>query len=142
MPVFIHLANLILQKKTVQEKYSGGMNQFCLDFLIDAEHYHQVDNELISLAGMNCDEFDLDIKRLTNFNYNVKEHNSNDFVIISRYGGALWNVDWLQYNNSFAWHINANPEHILKAEFINSEMTMDEISDELEKGNNLFETIK
>ena len=36
MPIYIHLANMIVDKKIVDKKYHGGCNQFRIDWDIDS----------------------------------------------------------------------------------------------------------
>jgi hypothetical protein len=50
MPVYIHLANLILDKQAVERKYSGGLDQFRKDYDICKEGPSTEDNEIFSLA--------------------------------------------------------------------------------------------
>jgi len=74
--------------------------------------------------------------------YNEDAENSNDFVIITRYDGALWQTDWLDNNGIFAWHSNCIQEQKDRALHIGEVMTMQEVIDLSEKGVNVFETIK
>lgn len=67
---------------------------------------------------------------------------SNDFVPISRYGGPLWEMDWLESNGIFAWHKNAKPAQIARAKYIGEEMTMDKIDELAEQGIDVSDTIK
>jgi len=50
-------------------------------------------------------------------------------------------VSWLQHNKVFAWHINADKSTIEKVDEI-SNLTMDEISELIEKGQNPLKTIR
>ncbi len=40
MPVYLHLANLIVDKAAVARKYAGGIEQFRLDYKIGEENYN------------------------------------------------------------------------------------------------------
>lgn len=46
MPVYLDLFNLIVNKKAVTGKYSGGINQFRIDFVIPNAAINQEDDEL------------------------------------------------------------------------------------------------
>ena len=142
MPIYIHLANMIVDKKIIDTKYYGGCNQFRIDWDIDAGIYNQEDDELFGVARMNADEFDIEKLIQGGLEYNEDTENSNDFVIITRYDGALWQTDWLDNNGIFAWHSNCIQEQKDRALHIGEVMTMQEVIDLSEKGVNVFETIK
>jgi len=89
---------------------------------------------------MNCDDYDLKKLVEKGLDYDFKEGRSTDFTILSRYGGVLWDMDWLEYNGMFAWHINTEEEKIDMARKRN-ELTMDKISEMFELGMNPFKTI-
>jgi hypothetical protein len=82
MPVYLHLANLIVDKAAVARKYAGGIEQFRLDYKIGEENYNQEDDELFNIARMNIDEFD--IERLTSkgLHYEEEPEFSTEFVSI------------------------------------------------------------
>lgn len=142
MPIYIHLANMIVDKKIIDTKYYGGCNQFRIDWDIDAGIYNQEDDELFGVARMNADEFDIEKLIQGGLEYNEDAENSNDFVIITRYDGALWQTDWLDNNGIFAWHSNCIQEQKDRALHIGEVMTMQEVIHLSEKGVNVFETIK
>ena len=60
MPVYLHLANLIVLKSSVVKSYRGGLEKFRLDHHINNESLNQEDDLLFSITRMNVDEFDLD----------------------------------------------------------------------------------
>jgi len=140
MPVYIELANLIVPKPVIEKKYAGGADQFRTDYSIDGDNYHQEDDLLFSISRMNCDDYDLKKLVEKGLDYDFKEGRSTDFTILSRYGGVLWDMDWLEYNGMFAWHINTEEEKIDMARKRN-ELTMDKISEMFELGMNPFKTI-
>ena len=140
MPVYIELANLIVPKPVIEKKYAGGADQFRTDYSIDGDNYHQEDDLLFSISRMNCDDYDLNKLVEKGLDYDFKEGRSTDFTILSRYGGVLWDMDWLEYNGMFAWHINTEEEKIDMARKRN-ELTMDKISEMFELGMNPFKTI-
>jgi hypothetical protein len=141
MPVYLYNFNLIIPKKTVSEKYTGGIEQFEMDYEIFTSDINTEDDELFSLAQMNIDGFDIEELVQNGLTYDEDNQRSDDFVIIYRYGDDPWSVDWIKHNRVFAWHINANKKTIEKVHEI-CEMTMDEIVEQAEKGNNLFTTIE
>ena len=142
MPVYLDLANLVFEKRLLDQKYLGGCDQFQLDWNTINSEANEEDDELISLASMNMDEFELDrlIERGLEFNSDLQY--SNDFVAISRYGGVHWEVDWLNNNDTFAWHVNCDPKQKERAVQIGEVMTMDKIQELGDKGINVFKTIK
>jgi hypothetical protein len=140
MPVYIELANLIVPKSTIEKKYTGGADQFRTDYSIDGDNRHQEDDLLFSISRMNCDDYDLKKLVEKGLDYDFKEGRSTDFTILARYGGVLWDMDWLEYNGMFAWHINTEEEKIDMARKRN-ELTMDKISEMFELGMNPFKTI-
>ena len=91
---------------------------------------------------MNLDEFEIDklIERGLEFNSDLQC--SNDFVAISRYGGVHWEVDWLNNNDTFAWHVNCDPKQKERAVQIGEVMTMDKIQELGDKGIDVYKTIK
>jgi len=142
MPIYIHLANLVFNKKIISEKYVGGCNQFRIDWDIDTNERNQEDDELFSISAMNADEFEIDVLIWRGLDFNRGMNQSSDFTSITRYGGALWQVDWLNHNTCFAWHLTCNQEQKDKAVHIGEVMTMDKIQDLADQGINVFETIK
>lgn len=142
MPTFIHLANLVFDKNTIANKYNGGCDQFRIDYNIDSNEFNQEDDELFSISAMNINEFDIDLLIERGLAFDNKLNQSNDFVAITRYGGALWKTDWFNHNGTFAWHSNCNEDQKKKAIEIAEKMTMDKIQEFAEKGINVFETIR
>ena len=142
MPVYLDLANLVFEKRLLDQKYFGGSDQFRLDWNTINSEANEEDDELISLASLNMDEFEIDklIERGLDFNSDLQY--SNDFVAISRYGGAHWEADWLNNNDTFAWHVNCDPKQKERAVQIGEVMTMDKIQELGDKGINVFKTIK
>ena len=110
MPIYLTLASLIIDKDAIEKKYKGGVNQFRLDYFSGEAEASQEDDEVFMIARMNCDEYDLDELIKMGFEYNEEVECSNDFVIYQRYHGYLWQVDWIEDNGVYAWHINAKDE--------------------------------
>ena len=140
MPVYIHLANLIASKQSLSSYYNGGLEQFRSDYNSVKFKTLQEDNDLISIGALNTDEFD--IEKLVDNGLRFDGKTSPDFVIMTRYGGPLWQVDWLDENKTFVWHVDCNPGFIAKAKYIGEKMTMNEVGELADKGINVFETIK
>lgn len=142
MPVYLDLANLVFEKKLLDQKYFGGCDQFRLDWNIIDSEVNQEDDELISLVSMNIDEFEIEKLIENGLEFNSDLQYSNDFVAISRYGGAHWETDWLNSNETFAWHVNCDPKQKERAVHISEIMTMDKIQELYDKGIDVFKTIK
>lgn len=53
----------------------------------------------------------------------------------------MWDVNWLNENRVFAWHVDTTKELQLQLDSICS-MTMDDIIKQMEEGNNVLRTIK
>ena len=91
------------------------------------------DNELISMAAMNPDELDL-TQAANNFHRIADEDNyitgSDDFVIINRYGGKMWDNEWITGDEGkgsvFFWDVTASVASIQEAQD-RSNCPMDEI---------------
>jgi hypothetical protein len=98
MPVYLYNFNLIIPKKTVSEKYTGGIEQFEMDYEIFTSDINTEDDELFSLAQMNIDGFDIEELVQNGLTYDEDKQRSDDFVIIYRYGDDPWSVDWIQHN--------------------------------------------
>ncbi len=140
MPIYLHLANLILDKTAVKQKYTGGIEQFRVDYAIHEDDYNQEDHELFAIATMNVDEFDIERLIDSGLHFDEKLQYSTDFTLKPRHGNYLWKTDWIVDNMVFAWHIKADPDLISKANAI-ANQTMDYISKQFEKGGNPFATI-
>ena len=142
MPIYLDLANLLFDKKRLEEKYHGGCQQFRLDWKVEQSAKHQEDDELICLVAMNIDAFDIQKLMDAGLAFDTEQQHSDDFVAISRYGGAHWSTDWLHTNEVFAWHVKCKPKQKIRAIQIGEEMTMDEMQELADKGMNVLKTIK
>lgn len=141
MPIYLDIFNLIVNKKAVIEKYSGGINQFRIDHNIPLSVINQEDDELFLLGQMNADQFDIDHLISNGLSFDAENQKSDDFTIVYRYGNDFWEVNWLEHNSVFAWHIETNNELKIKITEI-CEMNVDDIEIQMEKGNNLLRTIR
>ena len=142
MPVFLHLANLVFDKNSIEKKYNGGCVQFRTDWNLANSKANQEDDELFLIAAMNIHDFNILEFKKRGIDFNNEINYSKHFVAISRYGNALWKTDWFKHNGTFAWHSNCNQEQKDRAIEIGEVMTMDKIQELAENGINVFETIK
>ena len=140
MPVLLHLAQLVFEKKLLDHKYYGGCDQFRIDYNTNNRKFDQEDDELLCIVQMNFHEFDYEKLIEHGLEANDDMQYSNDYVAVSRYGGALWETDWLEYNGIFAWHSECNPAQKERAVTID-QMTVSEIKKLSKKGIKLLETI-
>ena len=141
MPTYIHLANLIIHKSAIEQKIVGGCAAFRENYLFQNIELNQEDNYTFSLTRMNPDEFDLDTLIELGLVYDEGQNSSTDFTIVTRYGGILWDVDWLQQNGIYVWHVDSSTEEIALAK-IKSDMLMSEMAEIIERGENPFPVIR
>lgn len=141
MPIYLDIFNLIVPKKVISRKYQGGIIQFYKDFRFGEFEIDQEDDELFSFGQMNFDCLPIDNLVEKGLHFDNNNQYSEDFTIIYRYGEDFWKVSWLQHNTVFAWHTKANRTTIKKAEEI-SNLTIEEISELIKKGQNPLKTIR
>jgi hypothetical protein len=121
MPIHTDLSQLVFRKSIIEHKYLGGIEKFKEDFKFNSNKYNIEDNELISFPALNADE--LNLEDASNFHKIVDREGfivgSNDFVVISRYGGFHWDNEWIRGNDEigtvFFWDILANEKSIKEA---------------------------
>lgn len=107
MPLWIHLANLIITKQAVEAKYPGGVAAFRAEHGIgDEDTYDQEDGELFGLSAMNSSELQSRAGTLIDlgFTYSETDTAANEFALLTRYGGVVARPAWLQFNSMYAWH--------------------------------------
>lgn len=141
MPTYIHLANLIINKSAIEQKVKGGCAAFREHKIFTNIELNQEDNDVFSLTRMNPDEFDTATLQEMGLDYNEIEDKSTDFTMVTRYGGILWKVDWLEQNGIYAWHVNSSPEEINLAKE-KSNMFMSDAIKQIEQGENPFPVIR
>jgi hypothetical protein len=141
IPIYVHLANLIIPKSVVAEKYRAGAVQFRLDYHLPESEVNQEDDELFALGKMNADEFDIEGLMARGLHFDKDSGRSDDFCILCRHGGILWNNDLIRQNGVFAWHIDTPPTLLERMEAI-SNTSMDEIIRQMDLGNNLLRPIR
>jgi hypothetical protein len=88
--------------------------------------FYQEDDELVSIAAWNSDEFDIDILVQYGLHFKPQEQRSDDFVIYSRFHGLLWEAIWLKENGVYAWHMDCDENLVKQAKKI-SAITREEI---------------
>ncbi len=136
MPIYCELFQLVIPKKVLEEKYSGGIDQFKLDHKWGKSVDHE-DNELVSIASM---ENAFPIPK--GLHYDKENKTSKDFVIVARYGTPplSWEVEWCKSNQAFIWHKDCKPSSFEKMMEV-SNMTVDAIKESLESGEKLLKDI-
>lgn len=142
MPIFIHLANLIIPKKVVEEKYPGGIQKFKEENNFVDENHNQEDDELFGISRKFIHEFDLGMLIAKGFEYDKKNHYSNDFILLPRKGKLPWETSWLLTNGVFAWHEDAPTELVNRANFIAHEIDAEMVKRSSELGVNLLLPIR
>ena len=140
MPIYIHLANLIIPKKIIQEKFLGGIIRFKKQYF-NYPTENQEDDHLFSISKLNPDEFEVQSLVDSGIHYDLKNNISSDFVIITRYSGLSWSIDWIKDNGVFAWHIDAPKNQIERANTI-ANCKMEQIEKMFNIGYKPFQTIK
>jgi hypothetical protein len=122
MPINTDLSQVVFRIAIITEKYAGGVEQFKEDFKFSLGKYNMEDNELLSMVAMNAEDIDL-VQAAEIFHRIVDDENyiigSDDFVVINRYGGKMWNCDWVTSDNEdypvFFWDIQASERAIEEA---------------------------
>lgn len=140
MAVYLHHANLIVNKEAILEKYKGGIIAFRRKYINEKEPFNQEDDYLFSVSRWNIDEFDIDELAANGLSYNAATKHSEDFVLHARLEGFLWDTPWIKTNQIFGWHINAGLAEIAEANRI-SNLPYDQIVELQQKGRNLLATI-
>lgn len=98
MPLYLNLANLIVQKQNIESKYPGGLAAFLTDSKWGNVEFDSQDDELILFAAMNSDEFDFEFFEKAGF------IEYEDYIVLTRYVSEEKLPDWLQQNPVFVWH--------------------------------------
>jgi hypothetical protein len=97
MAIELEFINLVVLKSTLEAKYAGGLAQFKEDL---PNKSLREDADLIRFGCMNWNDLGhfMDIIIAKGLEY--KDQESKDFVVISSLKGALWEVDWIGFENS------------------------------------------
>lgn len=142
MPVYMTIFSLIIRKNAIDQKYSGGLEQFREDYRLGVREVDQEDDELVKIGAMNDDELDIDTLVEKGLHFDEEQQYSDDFTILYRHGPDLfWKVPWLAQNGIFAWHIEARPDLIEKA-FQVGFLTGREINQMFDDGKDPFAVIR
>ena len=104
MATYVHIYNLIIRKQAVIEKYSGGIEQFRIDYNIPSSEINQEDDELFSLGQMNGDQFDVDSLISKGLSFDAEQQKSDDFVILYRYGDLFWETNCIIHTTAEVVH--------------------------------------
>ena len=142
MPIVLDLANLIIEKSLIEEKYIGGIDAFRERYIKSTLPKNSEDNMLFSLVKMNADEFDIDELIDNGLSFDGTTQTSKDFTIYSKYGGAYWELENLKSNTLFVWHTQDDELKIVKARYIGEVMLISEIQEAYEQGKELIQNIK
>ena len=132
MPIIIDLSNLVVPKDIVAQYYEGGVEQFRKDYINEDYPRNEEDDELFSLCKMNPDEFNLTNLIDKGFIYHTETQTSKHFVILQKYVGMLWEVDWLKLENWYFYHINCSQAQKDKVHYFMNEVLLDDIVAEAE----------
>ncbi|MBL0310458.1 MAG: hypothetical protein IPP77_12515 [Bacteroidetes bacterium] len=141
MPIYLHPSNLVVDKKAIASKYIGGIEAFREKYITQNEPFNQEDNQIFSISRWNPDEFDIDELVENGLFYDEKRNYSTDFTICTRYWEDSWHLDWIKQNKVFAGHIDCDENEKMEVERI-SNLTVDEIGELHDKGQNPLKTIK
>lgn len=104
MPLYVNLANLIVQKQNIESKYPGGLSAFLKDSNWGNIEFDSQDDELVLFAAMNPDEFE--------FFENASFIKHEDYFVLTRYASEEKLPDWLQQNAVFVWHSDCPPNQV------------------------------
>ena len=140
MPLAIDIFVLIVPKKVLETKYTGGIEQFKKDFF-RGNDTDMEDGELLGVGYMDADDVNIEKLMMGGLSFNASELFSEDFIIVSRYENPLlWPCRWLIHNSLHAWHVDASEENKKRAEEVGN-MTMDRIVELIDKDQNPLGTI-
>jgi hypothetical protein len=140
MPIYVDLANLIIEKETVRRKYQGGIEQFRLDYKFGEESVNQEDELLFSLTCMKASEFPVDNLVAKGLHFDMVSQSSTDFAVIERFSDFRWKLAGLDNNSVFVWHVNTPIHQIERAKEIGN-MLMEDLLKLLDAGENPLRTI-
>jgi len=141
MPIYLHPTSIIFNKESIKSNFISGIEGFKVLFENDCGLHKQEDNELYCFSRMNIDFFDLNKFIESGINFDKAKQFSNDFTIHRRYFGYLWEVNWIEDNEVFAWHKSCAKEEKQEMQRI-SNLTVDEILVMQKEELNPLKTIK
>jgi len=95
MPIVETISQTILLKKSIEEKYSGGINQFKEDYKWGGSEVDGEDAELLGLSFMGEHLDDIPEVLVPDLDYvHVSRYNKRDTGLVS----------WLKFNYVYYWH--------------------------------------
>lgn len=139
MPIYMHPANLIVEIKTIESLYHGGKSAFYEDH----KHWKEIDedNEVIRIAAMNTDDFDIDLLMERGLEFDPEKPYSPHFCVYGRYGHLSWVTPWLVVGDVFCWHVQCDEDLIDRAKNI-MHTSIDELAEAFDRGENLLRVLK
>ena len=140
MPLHPELSNIIIPKEIIEKKYHGGIIEFRKWFDENKGSRWQEDKECFLIAQMECNMHYIDFLFEQGLHYDYDTNSSVDFACVKRYGGAIWEAEWLRYNDAYIWHKDCHKDKVAYAEKINN-MKMEDIAEAIERGENIWDTI-
>lgn len=140
MPVYLHNVNIIINKKAIDQKYSGGLTRFKQDFAFAASDAMQEDGQLMSIGQMHLDQEVVERLIIGGLAFDLSQPDQCEFVVLDRFGNATSTVDWLKHNSVFAWHIEASKSETERVYEI-SNLSMDALTEFIELGADPLQTI-
>jgi len=99
LPVYCHISQLVVNKKALTEKYDGGVEAFKKRFGFNKDRDRE-DTELLSFVSLDAAQFQI----LPELGYDRATNTATDYVLIYRYEGLIWPVDWVKTDKVFIWH--------------------------------------
>jgi hypothetical protein len=95
MAIALEFINLVVRKSTLETKYQGGIEQFRKDL---PNRSLREDDELVRFGCMNWNDLEYFTDIIVSKGLTYLEQGTADFVVISSLKGALWNVDWIEFD--------------------------------------------
>ena len=102
MAIELEFINLVVRKSTLKEKYQGGIEQFRKDL---PNRSLREDEDLVRFGCMNWHDLEHFESIINSKGLAYKEQETTDYVVISSLQGALWEVDWIGFENSACYAI-------------------------------------
>ena len=102
MAIELEFINLVIRKSTLEEKYQGGIEQFRKDL---PNRSLREDEDLVRFGCMNWNDLGHFEGLINSKGLEFKEQETTDYVVISSLQGALWEVDWIGFENSACYAI-------------------------------------
>lgn len=103
MPVPIQFFSVVVPKKVIQQKYSGGLEQYKND--VPNASYLE-DEHLTRVGFMDPETLDYFCNKLivNGLHFDEDKFYSTDFVVAQYLSGKRWSADWL-FINDLGWGV-------------------------------------